>query len=102
MKRVHLSARATGAATERAAVTAVTAADVTTAASQAGRLAAGALLLLAAVGTAGAHQALGPFARPAGAQVASDDPWTSVRAAARADDPWTSAPAGPLRDDPWT
>ncbi|MFF8945249.1 hypothetical protein ACF1A5_23795 [Streptomyces sp. NPDC014864] len=97
MKRVHLSARATGAATEQATGTTVTAA-----ASQAGRLAAGALLLLAAVGTAGAHQALGPFARPDGAQVTSDDPWTSARAAAGADDPWTSAPAGMLRDDPWT
>ncbi|MFJ4283502.1 hypothetical protein [Streptomyces massasporeus] len=66
-----------------------------------GRLAAGAVLLLAAVGTVGASQDLGPFADRAGAGIASDDPWTSVRAAGQGDDPWTSAPAG-QEDDPWT
>ncbi|MGV4984643.1 hypothetical protein ACWC0C_35745 [Streptomyces sp. NPDC001709] len=92
-----------------------------------GRLAAGAVLLLAAVGTLGATHDLSPLAGHAPAGVRADDRWTSVRAAddpwtltrkvVQRDDPWTSAPASPapaspasttlasaapLRDDPWT
>ncbi|MEU5537281.1 hypothetical protein [Streptomyces sp. NPDC020362] len=78
-----------------------------------GRLAAGAVLLLAAVGTVGATQGLSPLAdgSPAGVGAghhhgtsvrAADDPWTVARKVVQRDDPWTSAPATPLRDDPWT
>jgi hypothetical protein len=60
-------------------------ANVGAATATAGRIAAGAALLLAVAGTVG---------------VTADDPWTSVRAAAQ-DDPWTSVPVGKA-DDPWT
>ncbi|MEU9993674.1 hypothetical protein ACFZCP_43305 [Streptomyces sp. NPDC007971] len=78
-----------------------------------GRLAAGAVLLLAAAGTVGAAQGMNPHAdrSPAGVGAdhhrgtsvrAADDPWTVAHKVVQRDDPWTSAPATPLRDDPWT
>ncbi|AOR31268.1 hypothetical protein BFF78_09660 [Streptomyces fodineus] len=84
----------------------------TAATAPVGRLAAGAVLLLAAVGALGATQDLSPLAghAPAGGGAghrvtsvrAADDPWTLTRKVVQRDDPWTSAPATPLRDDPWT
>ncbi|MGW3210510.1 hypothetical protein [Streptomyces sp. NPDC001135] len=79
-----------------------------------GRLATGAVLLLAAVGTVGVTHDLNPLAgrSPSGITAddrgpsvrAADDPWTVTRKVVQRDDPWTSAPVGasPLRDDPWT
>lgn len=82
----------------------------------AGRVAAGAVLLLAVAGPVGSAGAWGPTALRSGTDAAvravaddpwttaptrqDDDPWTVVRAA-RADDPWTAAPAK-VADDPWT
>ncbi|MFI8896342.1 hypothetical protein [Streptomyces paradoxus] len=68
----------------------------TAATAPVGRLAAGAVLALAAVGTLGAAQDLAPLAGQG-----APGTGTSVRAAAPGDDPWTSAPAG-TTDDPWT
>ncbi|MGW6548004.1 hypothetical protein ACWGBH_34915 [Streptomyces massasporeus] len=73
----------------------------TAATAPVGRLAAGAVLALAAVGTLGAAQGLAPLSGQGAPGITADDPWTSVRAAAPGDDPWTSAPAG-TTDDPWT
>ncbi|MEV5605217.1 hypothetical protein AB0L33_27640 [Streptomyces sp. NPDC052299] len=82
----------------------------------AGRVAAGAVLLLAVAGTAGSVGVMGPAALRSGTDAAvravaddpwtvapskpADDPWTVVRAA-KPDDPWTVAPAT-TADDPWT
>ena len=71
----------------------ITSAPSAAATVRAGRLAAGAALLLAVAGAVGGAGALA--AEPAGLTMAADDPWTVTPK----DDPWTSAPAG---DDPWT
>lgn len=66
--------------------------------ARAGRMAAGAALLLAVAGAVGGAGALVTAVEPAARAVAADDPWT----VAPKDDPWTSAPASSLGDDPWT
>ncbi|GGW74882.1 hypothetical protein [Streptomyces xantholiticus] len=76
----------------------ITSATSGPATAKAGRVAAGAALLLAVAGAVGGAGALVTAAEPPARAVAADDPWT----VAPKDDPWTSAPASSLGDDPWT
>jgi hypothetical protein len=64
----------------------ITSAPSAAATVRAGRLAAGAALLLAVAGTVGGAGALAAVTQPAGSVLAADDPWTSAPAG---DDPWT-------------